>query len=329
MSNTLRLYLHFPCFDGVVSAVLASEYLERLCGWTLECLEPVNYSQRNEWLSRSFSHPAAVVDFLFHPDADFWCDHHQTSFLEVNSRVALSGRSPDFFRYDSSATSCSILLWRSFGDKIGRADLEQLVQWADRIDSASYATPHDAILGTAPALKISLSLLADRSKEYCEFLVNALRKDSLDDVADDPKVSECFRRIQAAIERGLETFKRGAHLENDGIVVYDVVSTEGSIVSRYAPYFFYPEARYSIGISRFAEGAKITAMRNPWREFVSVPLGRIFSQYGGGGHQRVASLIVTKEELGRSDSLLKKIIHEIRATELDQWRYPEREVARD
>jgi nanoRNase/pAp phosphatase (c-di-AMP/oligoRNAs hydrolase) len=33
-------------------------------------------------------------------------------------------------------------------------------------------------------------------------------------------------------------------------------------------------------------------MRNPWRRFKSVPLGQIFSHYGGGGHQRVASVLL-------------------------------------
>src|SRR5437867_9299784 len=75
------LYLHFPCFDGLVSAVLASDFLEQN-GWKFNrrfC--PVNYHLRPTWISSHLRPPCAVVDFLYHSDAQFWADHHSTTFL--------------------------------------------------------------------------------------------------------------------------------------------------------------------------------------------------------------------------------------------------------
>ena len=74
------------------------------------------------------------------------------------------------------------------------------------------------------------------------------------------------------MKEGLDRFKTAARIDGDSIVVFDV-DTEGSFVSRYAPFYFFREARYSAGIMRWPGGAKITAMRNPWREFESLPIG--------------------------------------------------------
>jgi len=57
---------------------------------------------------------------------------------------------------------------------------------------------------------------------------------------------------------------------------------------------------------------KITAMRNPWREFRSVRLGNIFQKYGGGGHDRVASLLLPYERVDDAKILLHRIVADIR-----------------
>jgi hypothetical protein len=44
MSEALTVYLHFPCFDGVVSAALVCEYMERKYGQKTGKIVPVNYS---------------------------------------------------------------------------------------------------------------------------------------------------------------------------------------------------------------------------------------------------------------------------------------------
>ncbi len=45
------LYFHYPCFDGIVSAALAWEFLETQKGWRVGELCPVNYTVRNTWLA--------------------------------------------------------------------------------------------------------------------------------------------------------------------------------------------------------------------------------------------------------------------------------------
>jgi len=73
-------------------------------------------------------------------------------------------------------------------------------------------------------------------------------------------------------------------------VIFDARKSKNQMISRYAPYYIEPNARYSIGIIRSPEGIGITAMRNPWRKFRSISLGRAFEKFGGGGHQRVGAV---------------------------------------
>ena len=316
MKNQLTLYLHFPCFDGVVSAVLASEYLERTLGWKIGAIKPLGYDQMPTWLSIPLAKPAAVVDFLFHPDADFWADHHSTSFLSDSVREDFLKRSTQSFFYDPTSISCSSLLWRKLGKDFHDPRFREMVNWADRIDGAKYPSVRNAVLGTSPAMKISFSLIADSSSEYCTFLVSQLRKHTLAEVAETRRVRGLYDKVHLAIRNGLKVFRKSAHVERDGIVVYDVENNGSSIVSRYAPYYFYPEARYSIGVSRSAQGTKITAMRNPWKRVGPIDLGQVFQNYGGGGHRRVASLLVADSRQQELPTLVQTILEDMRTGQL-------------
>lgn len=309
MPEPLTVYLHFPCFDGVISAVLACEYLERKRGWVTREIAPVNYSARATWLATPLAKRAVVVDFLFHPDADFWADHHQTTFLtpELEARFHRAS-SPDLM-YDAGASSCAEVIWSRAYRTLREPRFKDMVVWARRIDGARYNSAEEAVLGDAPPLRINLSFLRDSSQEYCHFLVESLRAKSMAEVAASQRVNTLYQSARKAIKNGQKLFGKAARLEKDGIVVFRVEKNGDAIMSRYAPYLAFPQARYSVGITDNGRGASITAMRNPWRRIKSVQLGQIFSQYGGGGHQRVASVLVkdTHEAKRTLDSILTDI----------------------
>jgi hypothetical protein len=311
-----HLYFHSPCFDGIVSAVLAWDYLENRESWVQVTLHQVNYHLREQWLASPLEEPSAVVDFLYHPQTAFWTDHHLTTFLTQQAREDFEIRRGPNLAYDPSAGSCAGLLWRHLGRAFGYRNLryEQLVPWAEKTDSARYDSVQEVILSSAPALQISASLALAGQEGYCEFLVGALRQATLDEVANLPEVRRRFEEVQALTRAGLARFEQAARVENSEIVVFDV-DGNGVIINRYAPYYFFPNASYSAGIVRSEDGAKITAMRNPWREFESVPLGRIFEQVGGGGHQRVGSVVLKGSRIAEATALLDRILTEIRSEE--------------
>ncbi|MBI2999561.1 MAG: hypothetical protein HYY46_14095 [Deltaproteobacteria bacterium] len=318
-----HIYFHAPCFDGLVSAVLTWDFLEKKQDWSVPTLQAVNYDLRDNWLASNLARPCAVVDFLYHPDADFWADHHLTTFLTDAVREDFKRRQGPAIVYDDQAGSCAILLWEHLARAFDHRNdsYTGLVKWADKIDAARYDSVAEAIFPSAPALRISLGLVFGDRDGYCAGLVGALRKQSLEEVAELAEAKRRFNRALALIEAGLDRFKEAARLEKDGIVVFDVEAKD-TIVSRYAPYYFYPEARYSAGILRWERGAKVTAMRNPWKEFEGVPLGKLCEELGGGGHRRVGSIFLSGERASGARDVLNRLLSEIRREEPEKGKKP-------
>jgi hypothetical protein len=309
------VYFHSPCFDGIASAVLAAGFLEAQRHWPRVTLRAVNYDVRATWLATALPDPSAVVDFLYHPDARFWADHHQTAFLDDRVRQHYEARQRPDLIYDASASSCAALLSKRLAEsyEYRNAARDELVAWADKIDAARYGSVEEAILPSTDALRLNLSLVS-ASPEFCEFLAQELQTRSIEDLATAPQVRQRWEHAQRLLAMGLTRFKDNARVERDGIVVFDV-TTEGTIVSRYAPYYFFPEARYSVGIIRSDHDVKVTAMRNPWKEFHSVPLGQVAAQLGGGGHQRVGSVLLRGEHAARATAVVQQFVAEIRRLE--------------
>jgi hypothetical protein len=310
------LYFHSPCFDGITSSVLTLDFLETSQSWTFSELCPVNYERRNSWLSQKLCKTSAVVDFLYHPAAEFWADHHQTSFLTPELEKRFYGQKSPFQIYDSKSGSCAMLLWRVFRRrfKYQNSRYSELVNWADKIDSARYTSVEEAIHGAHPSLNINRSLATNKDPNYPVWLITRLRKDSLENVGCSKEVLEKSNEAQALITAGLNRLSKTVHLEDANIAVFDVDSSD-VLVNRYAPYLFYPKARYSLGIVRSPDGIKITGMRNPWLPFPSIYLGKLFERFGGGGHRRVGSLWLRGPDVQKADDVLQRLLNEIRMAE--------------
>jgi hypothetical protein len=319
-----HLFFHSPCFDGICSAVLMVDYL-RHQGWEPINLRAANYGLRPTWLTTPLPSKCAVVDFLYHPAALYWADHHATTFLDESSHAAFTARHRDpNLVFDPQAKSCAGLLSRhlSAAWEYRNSQFDELVCWAEKIDAAQYNSVDEVFNAPSPALRINASLVApsdcdapecaalDRDA-YCVRLVNDLLLHTLAEVANAPAVRELadrsLKRQLEARDRREDDFK----VTSDGIILFDF-DDEGGVFNRYTPYHFHRDARYSIGILRNRGGAKITAMRNPWREFPCAPLGNL-CQPLGGGHQRVGSIMLKGELAKKAKDEGERLLNEIRA----------------
>lgn len=295
--------------------MLAWEYLEKHEGWQFQDFQPVDYALRDTWLSQELRKPAAVVDFLYHPQADFWADHHQTSVLTATAEADFDrrkGKSSLFF--DPRARSCASLLYRHLRRSlIDKPQFKEMVVWAEKIDAAAYSSVDEAILGEAPALQISrtLSVEDENWQDYVRFLLRELRDHDLAYVANLKEVKSRAGQIRRRIENGLKRVKATLRLEPGDVVVFDARSNGKQVISRYAAYYFQPKARYSIAVIYSPEGVRITAMRNPWKNFKSIPLGRTFAKFGGGGHQRVGGVQLPANHRDRVRDVVKALLLEM------------------
>jgi hypothetical protein len=315
MSSRELLY-HAQCFDGAVSCAVAWDYFDATAPVDSTVLRPVGYEVRDRWLTDSLSTGAAVMDFLFHPGAAFWADHHVTTFLNDESRTTFETARRRDWLYDAQAKSCAGLLYRHFaGERSYRNPaFEGVVAWAERLDSAEYDSVEEAVMPRQPAPAISLSFAVRSDPEYSMHLVRRLRETAGDigAVASDPPMRAAVDEARRRVEIGICTLRRGIR-QNDGDVVTFDVEEGDALIPRYAPYLVNPEARYSAGIVRRAREAKITTMRNPWRHFQGVNLGRLCARYGGGGHERVGSILLRDGSAERAGAVLQGIVDEIRS----------------
>lgn len=318
--NNAALYFHYPCFDGLVSCVLAWEFLEKQKGWNVTEFLPVTYTVRSTWLSNPLKAPCAIVDFLYHPNADFWADHHATSMLTQEVAADYHRRKECFPLYfDPKAGSCASLLYRHVGrGLLDKPHFQEMVEWAEKIDSARYASVEEAILGEAPALKINRSILLEPGADYARFLCKELREHSLEYVAELDEVrtrqNEVERRTRAGLKKLGEREcgeRKWVKMEPGGVVKFEAELKGDEIINRYSGFHFEPDARYSLAVIRSEDGTAITAMRNPWREFPSVPLGRIFEKKQGGGHQRVGSVFISKNDSQNPDDVVEFVLSQL------------------
>ncbi len=314
-----HLFFHAPCFDGVVSAALILRHLVEPHMLDAVKLEPVNYDEKDKWLDRRLPRDSAVVDFLYHPDAHFWVDHHRTTFLtsaaESDYRSRLS-RGDQWQWYDSSADSAARVIWTRLHDAapVDAARSTEIVRWADIVDAARYENVTQAVCAQSPALRVARSLARDRDRLHSTWLVRELSRRSLDDVAADARVRDRADGMDREVRDGLARLKAATRLTDDGVAVFNVDARD-VVVNRYAPFLHYPSARYCAGILRWDDLAKVTAMRNPWMDFPSAPLGVMFAQVGGGGHERIGSVMLRGDRRVEAGAILHALLASIREWE--------------
>jgi hypothetical protein len=256
------------------------------------------------------------VDFLYHPGAQFWADHHSTTFLTEASRRDFETKQDERHIYDPNAGSCAALLWDRMYKGLGYRNnrYRELVEWADKIDSARYSSVEEAVSSEAPALRIAKGLGLGRTEGYTETLVQALRERPLTEVAELAEVRARFEEVERLTRIGWDRFTRALHLEGDGIAVFDV-DAQDVFISRYGAFRLFPQARYSAGITRLGDSVKITVMRNPWRDFPCPSLGKIAEKFGGGGHRRIGSISLRGDQVVSAPTVLAKFLEEMRTAE--------------
>jgi hypothetical protein len=287
----MKVYFHRACFDGIASAVTATALLERTLGETSFEFLPVDYSIRAEWEAMPLADHSCVVDFLYHPSATYWWDHHATTFVSSKAREDYRKRKSQYVAWDPEAPSCAGFIYRAARGRCPlQRHLEDTIRWADKLDAATYDSPDEAVRQLSPARLIALSFVVEDTPIYYDFLIRSLLRTTVEEVASTTWCRVLCDEAKRRYELGIELFRRTSSYEA-GTVLYDI-TVRDEIIDRMIPYYLYPQADYSLGIVRTNDrSAKITCNANPWRRPSGPHIGEIFARYGGGGHRDVGSAL--------------------------------------
>jgi oligoribonuclease NrnB/cAMP/cGMP phosphodiesterase (DHH superfamily) len=286
--DALRIHYHRD-FDGMVSAAILATILESQRGehpaWC-----SVNYDQRSDWVRFEEGKRIAIVDFHFHPRAEFWFDHHATTFLSDELRALY--KPSDRWQWDPASPSCPPLILRHAQTHWGYAPPERFVEmarWSDIVDAARYATVEQAVFGEEPALRIARALTVAPNPEWIDVIVGAMATGTLDEVASRDDVEKAHQRAARNRDRALEQFPPTVSWKKDGVLLFDA-SSDKIRRERFAAFYHYPEIHYSVGVIPTRSGYHVSAGENPWNpppKDSGVHIGEIMEAYGGGGHRAV------------------------------------------
>ncbi len=314
MNPPSRICIHYHRdFDGMVAGAILATVLRELRGedpsW-----KSINYDQRTDWPSFEAGKRFAVVDFHFHPRAEYWFDHHPTTFLTPELRAQY--QESERWLWDETSPSCPPLVLahaqKHWGYKVP-ARFEEMARWSNKIDAAKYDNVEEAVFGDKPALRIARSLTAAPNNDWIDEIVGALTESDLESVAARPDLEKVYQRAARNRDRALEQFPPTVVSKTGKVLHYDA-SSHQIRRERFAPFYHHPEVNYSVGVIPTRAGFHVSAGENPWKPAAAdVHIGQIMESYGGGGHKAVgganpANLAAARKAAGEIAELLRKAL---------------------
>jgi nanoRNase/pAp phosphatase (c-di-AMP/oligoRNAs hydrolase) len=101
-----------------------------------------------------------------------------------------------------------------------------------------------------------------------------------------------------------------------GVIVLDTADgEEQQTFNKFIPYYLFPDAVYSVTLSRSRERIKIGVGSNPWNPTPKTAnLASICERYGGGGHAKVAAISLAPDAIERARNVARPITRELQTS---------------
>ncbi|MDM8538576.1 exopolyphosphatase [Desulfobacterales bacterium HSG17] len=285
-----------PDFDGVVCAALLYE--------AEEITEPVYWVEPNEMQKGMVDvYPGDIIANLpYHDKCSMWFDHHYTNKPKTPFKGAFE-----------IAPSAAGIVFNYYKDKF-KKDYKELVLETDRIDAADLTLDQVLFPENYPYILLSMTLSGfDKSDEqYWNSLVQLLR---VSDVIEIHKEQEIYRRCQIVIEQN-KLFKN-LLTENTKIKGHISITdfrsfNEAPRGNRFLVYSIYPETVVSVKIRRdinTPDKIIIGVGHSIFNRNCQVNVGKMLSQFGGGGHRGAGSCTVPENQADKCLSLISETLH--------------------
>lgn len=313
----LRLLYHGHCFDGVASAVTFTRFYKERLNQGAE----VQYTGLLHRPGALFDEEMfdgdenAIVDFKYSTSdrLTWWFDHHESAFLTVADEAHFRSDQSGKKFLDASRKSCTEFIADIARSRFGFNDepLALLIHWAHIIDGALYESPAQCVELRDPALQLMQVIEADPDDRFIEQLIRDLTGGSLDEVATSEEVQRRFRPILQQHRETLEAIRRKA-LSVDGVVQFDLVDEGYEGFNKFIPYYLYPEATYTVALTRGPQRTKISVGSNPWAPRPRTHnIAKICERYGGGGHAVVGAVSFKPDEVEEGRKAVREIAAEL------------------
>jgi hypothetical protein len=320
----LRLLYHGHCFDGVASAATFTRfYKERIDADAEVSYAGLLHRPANLFdLSLLDGDENAIVDFKYAASdkLTWWFDHHQSAFLTPEDEAHFHADKSGKKFLDADRKSCAEFIADVARNQFGFDDspIQSLVHWAHIIDGALYESPAQCVELKEPALQLMQVIEADPDDTFGERVIRELTVRSLDEVASSDDVQQRFQPILEQHRSTLDTIHRKAVVEN-GVVHFDLVEEGYEGFNKFIPYYLFPEATYSVALTRGPQRTKISVGSNPWAPSPRTHnIAKICERYGGGGHAVVGAISLKPDEVEKAREAIREIVAELSVPSADQ-----------
>ncbi len=324
-----RVLHHNQCFDGACSAALFTKFHASILG-TAQAYEYRGLAHSTPGpIPESVFGPGenAIVDFKYSPSPrlTWWFDHHQSAFLSPEDRTHFeaaqqaaqrTGDSPRQF-FDPNFISCTGFIAACASQHFGfdLTGLDDLLFWADIIDGARFPSAKMAVEMHEPAIQLALVIENADTPDLIPRIIPHLTVSPFAEIVALPFVQQ---RIEPLLEKhraSIDLIRQRAVLDQQ-VIFFDLLDRETEALSKFIPYFLYPEATYTVAVTRSRTRTKISVGTNPWTPLPSahlVNIAAICERFGGGGHARVGAISLGASEADLARTNARSIAAELRA----------------
>jgi len=265
-----------PDFDGIVCDVLLRDIfdIDRPTEW----IEPYEIKDNFHRIGEG----DIVANLQYVEGCSLWFDHHQTNKTDKS-----------FEGVFEIAPSAAGIIYRYYDGKFSK-DFSDLVAQTDRIDSGNITRDEVLNIGDYPYMMLS-STISGRNREdepYWNRVVELLGSSSIEEIIYDEEIKERYSRI-------IEKDKAFASylLEHTSVKGNTAVTDFRSLEvepkgNRFLVYSLFPDIFVDAKI-RFDRDDRqkviVSLGQNIFNSGNMVNLGKLVSQFGGGGHKGAGS----------------------------------------
>jgi len=314
----LRVLYHGHCFDGVASAATFTRfYKDRIHSEAEVKYAGLLHRPGNLLFEGSMfdGDENAIVDFKYSPSEKltWWFDHHQSAFLTPEDEAHFQADHSGKKFLDATRKSCTEFIADVAHSQFGFNDepLRDLVHWAHIIDGALYESAAQCVELKEPPLQLMQVIEADPDETFIEQIIRDLTARPLNEVATSAEVQRRFQPILKQHRETLETIRRKA-VYSDGVVHFDLVDEGYEGFNKFIPYYLFPEATYSVALTRAPQRTKISVGSNPWAPRPRRHnIATLCERYGGGGHAVVGAISFAPDEVEAARAALREIVAEL------------------
>jgi hypothetical protein len=259
------------------------------------------------------------LDYLYHPSAAIWFDHHPTAFIDKKWEKNFK---PDKWHcFVAPYPSCTGLLVNYLKKHFGfrpPAHIRELARWLNIIDAAAFSSPRQLYNFKLPAIQIMNAIDYEAkqsiSLSFYKKFINYLSKFSLKRVARIPRINKNFKIYRRLFRKSVPILKKSMSIRKNTVII-DASSGRNLVGARFIGFYYFPKAEYGIRILKHGKILALGVGENPWnRPKKKRHIGKFLRKTFGsssGGHQYVGvSRFKTRSEaLKAIEKILKFLNH--------------------